>query len=224
MKRAALRDRLAELEVELATLRTELAAFEAEYLRVVGVPLLELQEVEAQILALVAVRSGTPDDERAAEAARERARETTTAIRSIPARPGPPPTDDLKTLFRDAAKRMHPDLVTADGARPHAEAFMKRLNEAYRAGDAGAIRDLMRQWETLPFVGAVGGGAAAERTLEIAVAEAERRLEDLRASELAQLMERTLLAAREGRDLLFELREQTEAALAAARARLDALG
>jgi hypothetical protein len=36
-------------------------------------------------------------------------------------------------------------------------------------------------------------------------------------------MERTLLAAREGRDLLAELREQTEAALAAARARLDAL-
>jgi hypothetical protein len=220
---AALREQLAELEVELATLRAELAAFEAEYLRVVGIPLLELQEVEAQILALVAVRSGTPDDERAAEAARERARETTTAIRSIPTRPGPPPTEDLKTLFRDAAKRMHPDLVSADGARPHAEAFMKRLNEAYRAGDPGAIRDLMRQWETLPFV-AGAAGAAAERTLEIAVAEARRRLDDLRASELAQLMERTLLAARGGRDLLAELRVQTEAALAAARVRLDALG
>jgi hypothetical protein len=102
---------------------------------------------------------------------------------------------------------------------------MTRLNEAYRRGDAGAIRDLMRQWETLPFAGGAGGapGAAAERTLEIAVAEAQRRLDDLRASELAQLMERSLLAAREGRDLLVELRAQTEAALAAARARLDAL-
>ena len=30
---------------------------------------------------------------------------------AIPAPAGPPPTDDLKTLFRDAAKRMHPDLV-----------------------------------------------------------------------------------------------------------------
>jgi hypothetical protein len=219
---AALRDRLAELEVQLATLRAELAAFEADYLRVVGPALAELQHVEAQILALVAARSGTPADERAADAARERARETTTALGAIPPPAGPPPTEDLKTLFRDAAKRMHPDLVAAPDGRPHAEAFMKRLNRAYRAGDAAAIRDLVRQWETLPFARG-GGGAAAARALEVAAREAQRRLDELRASDLAQLMERALVAAREGRDLLAELELEAKAALAAARARLDAM-
>jgi hypothetical protein len=99
---------------------------------------------------------------------------------------------------------------------------MKRLNAAYRGGDAAAIRDLVRQWETLPFARG-GGGAAAARALEVAVEEARRRLEALRGSDLAQLMERALVAAREGRDLLAELRMETEAALVAARRRLAAM-
>ena len=71
--------------------------------------------------------------------------------KAVPPPPGPPPTEDLKTLFRDAAKRMHPDLVPDAAGREHAEAFMKRLNDAYRDGDAEAIGNLVRQWETSPF-------------------------------------------------------------------------
>lgn len=219
-----LRDRLAELEVEHATLRSELTAFESDYLRVVGIVMAELHELEARILALVAVRTGTPDDAAAADAAREKARETTTAIRSIPAPPGPPPTEDLKTLFRDAAKRMHPDLIQDPDGRLHAEAFMKRLNLAYRNGDADAMRNLVRQWETSPFASAIGVDAAgAERALQVAIAEAQRRLDEARETELARLMERSLTASMEGRDLLQELKREAEAALIAGRARLAQL-
>ncbi len=182
----------------------------------------ELHELEARILALVAVRSGTPDDVAAADAARERARETTTAIRSIPVPPGPPPTEDLKTLFRDAAKRMHPDLLQDPGARMHAEAFMKRLNQAYGSGDTDAIANLVRQWETSPYAtGETGDGS--DRLLRAAVAEAQRRLDDARATELARLMERSLAASMEGRDLLLELKREAEAALVLGRERLAAL-
>ena len=155
-----LRDRLAELEVEHATLRSELAAFESDYLRQVGYVDVQVQELEARILAIVAVRSGAVEDLAAADAAEQRFRETTTALQSIPAPAGPPPTDDLKSLFRDAAKRMHPDLVSDEGGRAHAEAFMKRLNQAYKKGDAEAIGNLVRQWETSPFASArpVGSG------------------------------------------------------------------
>lgn len=212
-----LRDQLAELEVERATLLAELAAFEADYLRAVGAVMAELREVEARILALTG-------DARAAATARERARETTTAIRSIPEPAGPPPSEDLKTLFRDAAKRMHPDLVPGAQTRAHAEAFMKRLNDAYRAGDGDAIRGLVRQWETMPFAAAVTvDPASAERSLRVAVADAQRRLDELRATELVQLMERALVAAAQGRDLLAELELELEAALVAARARLAEL-
>jgi hypothetical protein len=182
----------------------------------------ELHELEARILALVAVRSGSPGDAAAASAARERARETTTALRSIPVPAGPPPTDDLKTLFRDAAKRMHPDLMQDADGRTHAEAFMKRLNSAYRGGDADAIRNLVRQWETSPFASASSAPTDADR-LRVAVAEAQRRLEETRATELARLMERSFAAATEGRDLLAELKLEAEAALVRGRAQLASL-
>src|SRR3954463_460723 len=58
---ARLRDRLAEIEVEQATLEAELAVFNADYMRVVMTVLLDVQELEARILALLATRSGADD-------------------------------------------------------------------------------------------------------------------------------------------------------------------
>jgi hypothetical protein len=218
-----LRDRLAQLEEEHATLRSELAAFQSDYLRLVGVVDVQVQELEARILAIVAARSGAVEDVAAADAAEQRFRETTTALSAIPAPAGPPPSDDLKTLFRDAAKRMHPDLVADDAGRGHAEAFMKRLNQAYKAGDAEGIGNLVRQWETSPYASArpVGGAAPA---LHAAIAHAEARLAEARDSDLARLMEQSFAASMAGRDLLGELRQDAERALSRARARLAELG
>jgi hypothetical protein len=218
-----LRDRLAELEVEHATLRSELAAFESDYLRQVGYVDVQVQELEARILAVVAARSGAVDDQNAAAAAEQRFRETTTALRSIPAPAGPPPGDALKSLFRDAAKRMHPDLVSDAGGRAHAEAFMKRLNQAYAKGDAEAIGNLVRQWESSPYASARPAGESAAPALQAAVAHAEQRLAAARDSELARLMEQAFAASMTGRDLLAELREDAEAALGRAKARLQTL-
>jgi hypothetical protein len=218
-----LRDRLAELEVEHATLRSELAAFESDYLRQVGYVDVQVQELEARILAIVAARSGAVDDQNAADAAEQRFRETTTALQSIPAPAGPPPTDDLKSLFRDAAKRMHPDLIADEGGRAHAEAFMKRLNQAYKKGDAEAIGNLVRQWETSPYASARPPGEGAAPALQAAVAHAEQRLAEARDSNLARLMEQAFAASMSGRDLLAELRHDAEAALGRARARMAEL-
>ena len=199
-----LRDRLAAIEEEQATLMAELAAFEADYLREVVSVLAELHELEARIAALVAKRSGAAEDKRAALSARARARETTAAVKAIPQTPGPLPTGDLKKLFREAAKRMHPDLAPDDETRQHAEAFMKRLNQAFAASDAGAIVDLVRQWESSPY--ATAPAAADDQT-----ARAARRVSALQA------------AAASGTDLLAEWRASSEAALAAARKRLAEL-
>jgi hypothetical protein len=227
---ARLRDRLAEIEVEQATLEAELAAFNSDYMRVVMTVMLDVQELEARILALVAARSGASDDADAAESARARVNETTAHIRAVPKTPGPIPTGDIKRLFREAAKRMHPDLAADEEARGHAEAFMKRLNAAYRAGDAEAIVHLLGQWEASPFGAgseddAARSARAAHRVgaLGDAVGRAQQRLDDLRASQLAQLMERAMTAAAAGGDLLADMRHAAEAALVRARARLAEL-
>ncbi|MEA2310049.1 MAG: eukaryotic-like serine/threonine-protein kinase [Solirubrobacteraceae bacterium] len=220
-----LRDRLAEIESEQAALEAELAAFDADYVRQVVTVMAQFHEAEARLLRLVAERSGAAGDARAADEARARARETTAEVRAVPAPAPPVPTGEIKKLFRDAAKRMHPDLAPDDDARVHAEAFMKRLNHAYRAGDAEAIADLLRQWEASPFAAdpSVSPDARRVTALGAAVARAERRLAEVRESDLAQLMERAMAAAVEGRDLLAELRADAVAALAAARARLASL-
>ncbi len=212
---AALRDRLAEIEAEQAMLEAELAVFEADYTREVVTVLAQLHDVEAQVLE----RTG---DRAAAREAHTRARRTTSAANAVAPAPAPVPPASLKRAFRDAAKRMHPDLAPTEEARSHAEAFMKRLNDAYRAADAEAIADLVRQWDASPYAPEPAGGEGARRVaaLQAAVARAQRRLDEVRRSELADLMEHTMAAAAEGRDHLGELLAGAEAALAAARARL----
>jgi hypothetical protein len=224
---ARLRDRLAEIEVDTATLEAELAAFSSDYMRVVMTVMLDVQELEARILAIVATHTGAAGDADAAQSARARVSETTAHIRAIPKTPGPIPTGDIKKLFRDAAKRMHPDLAADAQARGHAEAFMKRLNTAYRASDAEAIVDLVGQWDASPFgARSVDDGARASRrvdALATAVGRAEQRLEELRGSELAQLLDRAMATAAAGGDLLADMRRDAEAALVRARARLAEL-
>jgi len=194
-----LRARLVALEAEHAALRAELAAFQAAYRRTLDEPNARLRSVRERIAALLGDPAPPP-----------------------PARPGAPAPvsgEELRALYRDAAKRMHPDRVADGPGRRHAEAFMKRLNTAHAAGDAAEIRDLLRQWETSPF--AADGGSPA--TLRAAIEAALERLRELRASPGVKLMERWLQASLEGRDLLAELRQDTLAALADERARLAEL-
>ena len=91
---------------------------------------------------------------------------------------------------------------------------MKRLNQAYKAGDAEAIGNLVRQWETSPYATAAAGRRpVAAPALHAAVAHAEQRLAEARDSDLARLMEQSFPASMDGRDLLAELRQDAEAAL-----------
>jgi hypothetical protein len=218
---ARLSDRLAEIEVEQATLEAELAVFNADYMREVMTVMLDVQELEARILALLATRSGADDDAEAARSARERVRETTAHIRAVPRAPGPLPTGDIKRLFREAAKRMHPDLAPDDETRQHAEAFMKRLNQAFAARDEEAIVNLVRQWEAARPV--ADDDPRRVSALVTAVDRARARLEEVRGSELAAMMERAMAAAASGTDLLAEWRASAEVALAAARVKLAAM-
>jgi hypothetical protein len=214
----ALRDRLAEIEAEHASLKAELRAFQADYMRHVGVIMAQVHDLEARILAVAAERSGEPADREAARAAGERAERTYAEMRAVPVAGGPLPTGDVKQLFREAAKRMHPDLVQSAEGRMHAEAFMKRLNDAYRSVDSDAIRDLLLQWNASPFAPAAATTGEL-RGLRAAVARAEKRLADERASQMARMMEHAMAAAANGDDLLADMRNAAQAQLVERRAR-----
>ena len=178
----------------------------------------QVHDLEARILAVAAERSGEPADREAARAASERAERTYAEMRAVPVAGGPLPTGDVKQLLREAAKRMHPDLVHDADGRMHAEAFMKRLNESYRAVDAEAIRDLLLQWNASPF--APAAAAAGERRGLARRGRARRAAAGReRDAHLARIMEEAMAAAANGDDLLADMRNAAQAQLVKRRAR-----
>jgi hypothetical protein len=107
---------LAERELYLASLRAELAAFEGRYLRQVGVLYAELDDLNAKIAELVADENGTENARSAATQARAQAAESRAASHGEAAEAKEfAPSPELKSLYREVAKRVHTDLATDDG-------------------------------------------------------------------------------------------------------------
>lgn len=130
------------------------------------------------------------------------------------------PTSEGKALFREAAKRLHPDLHEDPVVRERATAAMAAANEAYGTGDLDKLRRILRGWEHGPDAVTGEDTAAAlvraiRRVAQLRerIAEAEAQLEALSCSELNLLRER----AEADPGLLDRLRADLEAGVRAAR-------
>lgn len=53
---------------------------------------------------------------------------------------------DFKSLFKNLAKSMHPDLVTDPEAKAHREQWMKRLTSAYETRDLHSLLTIEMEW------------------------------------------------------------------------------
>lgn len=226
---AAVRTTLAESESELAQIRAQLKTFEGRYLRQVGVLYAELDELEARIAEREVDLYDSDSARRRAEETRRQAQETHDAAFGE-AREAeefdPPPS--LKTLFRDVAKRIHPDFARDDDEQRHFTLLMARANQAYSRGDTEMLQRLLDDHREIN-ASIAGEGAAAEllritrqirhAERDIAALEAERHT--LLAGEIAQLHRDAEAAAREHRDLLTELATKLREHIADAKYRFD---
>ncbi len=231
----ALMGEVAEGEEELATLLVELHAFEQRYLRIVGRRYAELDRIEAEIAAILARLSpaDTAAQQEAAEAS-ARADESAEAAGAAPAEPSPRerfvPPEGLKRLFREVAKRVHPDLTTNEQERVRRQRFMADANAAYEAGDQARLEAILREWEASPEA-VEGGGVGAELVRAIRqIAQARARLKAigaemarLRESDLHELRAKAEAGEAEGRDVLAEMAMSLDEQIASARLRLEAL-
>ncbi len=230
-KRAALallETELVERELELSTLQQELASFEAEYLRIVGTRYADLDEINAQIKEAQATR--LPGDESAQEEAHA-ARETAAASAAEMGReshleaPVPfHPSASLKSLYKSAARRLHPDLAATDEQRQRRHEWMVKLNEAYKNQDEAALQALIAEWDTSPdAVEGEGVGSDLVRVIRQATS-VKKRLEDLsqaidtlKASDLWALHAKWQAAREAGRDLFAEQVAEIDRQIADAR-------
>jgi hypothetical protein len=228
---AEVRAALAERESEVAQLRAQLKAFESRYIGQVGVLYAELDEIEARIAEQEATLYDSDAARRRAEESRQRAQETHEAAFGAAEEPeifDPPPS--LKALFREVAKRIHPDLARDAAEGQFFTLLMARANHAYSRGDSEALQRLLDDYREI-HASVVGEGAAAE-LLRVArqIAHAKRDLAALEVerhallgSEIGQLQQEAEAAAAEHRDLFAELASNLREQIAEARRRFELL-
>jgi hypothetical protein len=145
---AAIRATVVERELELSDRRNELAAFEGRYLRHVGVLYAELDQWQAKILELKARLNPSPTAQHEADTASEQARKTYESAHGEASKTEDfNPSPDLKKLFREAAKRIHPDLACDPSDLERRTRLMADINRAYSVGDEEALRRILNECE-----------------------------------------------------------------------------
>ncbi|TAK14981.1 MAG: hypothetical protein EPO35_08770 [Acidobacteria bacterium] len=217
---------LAAREAELAAFLHDLRELRTRYLEEVGILYARLIPIEDAIKA-EEVRLGMRLAEIDAEDAAAAIDPFDPACDS---RAGVP--DGLKTMFRNVAKALHPDLAGHDDAdaRERRQALMAEANRAYAERDAERLQLILRAWEESPESVAPNHPYGERLRAERRLAQIEQRLVQIDA-EMAELRDSAVNrlkismdeAARYGRDLLKQMTATVEGEIAAATRRLEKL-
>jgi hypothetical protein len=229
-EQAVIESELAERELRSANLRAEMGAFERQYLHFVGLRYAELDELKAEIAERLAGEQ--PSNERAQKAARDardRANETksSTGDQTADEPKAFESSPEMKRLYREVAKRVHPDLTSDRDDRTKRQLLMAEANEAYERGDESKLARILTDYEHSPeAVQGEGPGAELIRVIRRIsqargrLAEIEAELQELLRSDLYQLKSRLDEAQKHGRDVLKEMVEKVDEQIAQAKRRL----
>lgn len=223
----ALERRVAEREQALDAFKIELQQLQTRYLSEIGALYADLGRLDAAV-AEAEIRAGlrpppdevradhepAPDDPRAAAGCGNQSA----------------PSDNLKRMFRDLAKKVHPDLARDGPARWRRHSLMAEANRAYAERDEDRLRLILHAWEH--SAEAVPGDDPQADALRLRRRKAqlderllaiETEFADLHRSAIARLKRRIDETRAQGWDLFAEMRRQVEREISATRARLSKL-
>ena len=119
------------------------------------------------------------------------------------------PTPELKSLYRELAKLLHPDLTLDPNEKERRHKIMQQINEAYQNGDRERLLEIAESERNNPDnVKGDDVGSSLVRTIrkiaqiEKRISELESQLEQLRKSDLNILFETVQKDLKKGVDLL----------------------
>ncbi|MGW4031937.1 hypothetical protein ACWEFL_21940 [Streptomyces sp. NPDC004838] len=163
---------LIEFEIALETFRVEVENFSRLHHQKLGPMYARLDELDAQIAEAKAARTGDPEDLRRAREARAivmpmpgveelfhdwmdsdgLSPEAAAMLDGRPVRAPKRvrPSDEARRLYRELARKAHPDLAQDESERSRREEFITRVNAAYGLGDTDLLRELASEWEAGP--------------------------------------------------------------------------
>jgi hypothetical protein len=213
---AALRATLATREANLDHLRAQLNSFEGRYIRQVGVLYIQLDEWEDRITELHNPTQTQP--------------QTTPELEPQPN----PETQsdraalDFKSLFREVAKRIHPDRARNAHDELHRNHLMSQANAAFNRNDRDLLQRMLNGYDPSTDAGDDRTAAAQLTRLTEQIAQTEQDILNLDAeinalavSEMADLRDRTTSAALHGQDLLAELAARVKGSIGIAMRRYE---
>jgi hypothetical protein len=206
----SLEAQLIEADLELATLTQRLTDFERDYQHLTTELRKELDRLDRLLIRhFVAAQRGEPAPPERPRT-RRRKKKPQTAERDTAPRFTPSPS--LQKLYREAAKRFHPDFAEDEEDAGWRTGVMRRINAAFAAGDAEALEQIMKQ-EREVFQSDQADSELARIQHKISrvragLVEVARKRQELTSSEVGRLF---LEAERLGQDAGTYLRNFVEA-------------
>ncbi|MFE6767990.1 J domain-containing protein [Streptomyces fimicarius] len=163
---------LIEFEIAVETFRVEVENFSRLHHQKLGPMYTRLDELDALIAEARAARTGDPEDERKAREARAvvmpmpgvdelfhdwmdtdgLSPEAAAMLTEQPVRPPKRvrPSEEARRLYRELARKAHPDLAQDEPERQRRDEFIARVNAAYGRGDVELLKELVAEWEAGP--------------------------------------------------------------------------
>lgn len=137
------------------------------------------------------------------------------AFKPPPEPPSPATEAQIKKLYRQLARRFHPDLATDDADRAYRTEMMAAVNTAYAARSLVELLALERQGEAIPIRGRNATSQTDTQLIQVLEEELRRIARRMRQIEQekreipqrssVRLSLEVTLAQRQGRDLLEEM-------------------
>ncbi|MET9943072.1 J domain-containing protein, partial [Streptomyces halstedii] len=163
---------LIEFEIAVETFRVEVENFSRLHHQKLGPMYARLDELDAQIAEARAAKSGDPEDLRKAKEARDivmpmpgvdelfhdwmdsdgLSPEASAMLTEQPVRPPKRvrPSEEARKLYRELARKAHPDLAQDEPERERRDEFITRVNAAYGRGDVELLKELAAEWAAGP--------------------------------------------------------------------------
>ncbi|MFJ2718793.1 hypothetical protein ACIQMV_17525 [Streptomyces sp. NPDC091412] len=163
---------LIDYEIAVETFRVEVENFARLHEQRLGPLYARLEELKALTAEARAARTGDPEDLRKAREARADLQpipgveellngwmdsnglypEAVAMLTDEPVRPPQRvrPSEEARRLYRELARKAHPDLAQEDDERKRREDFLTRVNAAYARGDEDQLRELGAEWAAGP--------------------------------------------------------------------------
>ncbi|HET6860966.1 MAG TPA: J domain-containing protein [Streptomyces sp.] len=163
---------LIEFEIAVETFRVEVENFSRLHHQKLGPMYARLDELDAQLAEARAAASGDPEDLRKADELRalvmpmpgveelfhdwmdsdglspEASAMLTGQAVQPPKRVRP--SEEARKLYRELARKAHPDLAQDEPERERRDEFITRVNAAYGRGDVAQLKELAEEWAAGP--------------------------------------------------------------------------